>query len=61
MRTLSVVEQQSGQPEDAVLVFAVAASANLPTIVFTLFWKRFNIRGALWSMYGCLAWPPPWY
>jgi cation/acetate symporter len=37
------------------LAFAVAASANLPTILFTLFWKRFNTRGALWSMYGALS------
>ncbi|MGB3696736.1 MAG: cation acetate symporter [Gordonia sp. (in: high G+C Gram-positive bacteria)] len=37
------------------LAFAVAASANLPTIVFSLYWKRFNTRGALWSMYGGLA------
>ncbi|MDR2252792.1 MAG: cation acetate symporter [Bifidobacteriaceae bacterium] len=36
------------------LAFAVAASANLPTIVFSLYWKRFNTRGALWSMYGGL-------
>lgn len=36
------------------LAFAVAASANLPTILFSLFWKRFNTRGALWSMYGGL-------
>ena len=37
------------------LAFAVAASANLPTIVYSLFWKRFSTRGALWSMYGGLA------
>ena len=36
------------------LAFAIAASANLPTIVFSLFWKRFNTRGALWSIYGGL-------
>jgi cation/acetate symporter len=36
------------------LAFAVAASANLPTILFSLFWKRFNTSGALWSMYGGL-------
>ena len=36
------------------LAFAVAASANLPTIVYSLYWKRFNTRGALWSMYGGL-------
>lgn len=37
------------------LAFAVAASANLPTIVYSLFWKGFTTRGALWSMYGGLA------
>lgn len=36
------------------LAFAVAASANLPTILYTLFWSRFTTRGALWSMYGGL-------
>ena len=36
------------------LAFAVAASANLPTILFSLFWKRFNTTGALFSMYGGL-------
>ena len=36
------------------LAFAIAASANLPTIVYTLFWKRFNTRGALFSIYGGL-------
>ena len=37
------------------LAFAVAASANLPTIIYSLFWKRFNTAGALWSMYGGLV------
>ena len=36
------------------LAFAVAASANLPTIIYSLFWKKFNTQGALWSMYGGL-------
>ena len=36
------------------LAFAVAASANLPTILYALFWKRFNTSGVLWSMYGGL-------
>jgi cation/acetate symporter len=36
------------------LAFAVAASANLPTILYSLFWKRFNTRGALFSIYGGL-------
>lgn len=37
------------------LAFAVAASANLPTIVYSLFWKKFTTQGAIWSMYGGLA------
>ncbi|MEU0686523.1 solute symporter family protein [Streptomyces uncialis] len=37
------------------LAFAVAASANLPTILYSLFWKRFTTRGALWSIYGGLT------
>ncbi|MBH0023519.1 cation acetate symporter [Salinibacterium sp. SWN248] len=37
------------------LAFAVAASANLPTILYSLYWKRFNTRGAVWSMVGGLS------
>lgn len=37
------------------LAFAVAASANLPTILYSLFWKKFSTQGAVWSMYGGLA------
>lgn len=36
------------------LAFAVAASANLPAIVFNMFWRGFNTRGAVWSIYGGL-------
>ena len=36
------------------LAFAVAAAANLPTILYSLYWARFNTRGALWSMYSGL-------
>ena len=37
------------------LAFAVAASANLPALLYNLFWKRFNTRGATWSIYGGLV------
>ncbi len=37
------------------LAFAVAASANLPSILFSLYWKRFNTRGSLASIYTGLA------
>jgi cation/acetate symporter len=40
------------------LAFAVAASANLPTILFSLYWKRFNTPGAvigiLVGLFSCL-------
>ena len=36
------------------LAFCVAASANLPTILFSLYWKKFNTTGAVWSTYGGL-------
>jgi cation/acetate symporter len=37
------------------LAFAVAASANLPSLLYNLFWPRFNTRGATWSIYGGLV------
>ena len=36
------------------LAFAIAASANLPTILYSLYWKRFNTTGAVASIYGGL-------
>ncbi|MEH7354587.1 cation acetate symporter [Neobacillus drentensis] len=32
------------------LAFAVAASANLPVIIYTIYWKRFNTTGAICAM-----------
>ncbi|WP_216205933.1 solute symporter family protein [Amycolatopsis aidingensis] len=37
------------------LAFAVAASANLSTLLYSLFWKRFNTMGTLCGIYGGLA------
>ena len=37
------------------IAFAIAASANLPTVLYSMFWKRFNTRGAVWGVYGGLA------
>jgi cation/acetate symporter len=37
------------------LVFGIAAAANLPSLLFSAFWKRFNATGLLWSMWGGLA------
>lgn len=32
------------------LAFAVAASANLPVILLSIFWKRFTTAGAVWGL-----------
>ncbi|OLR94279.1 solute symporter family protein [Actinokineospora bangkokensis] len=37
------------------LAFAFAASANLSTLLYSLFWKRFTTSGTLWAMYGGLG------
>jgi cation/acetate symporter len=37
------------------LAFAVAASANLPVIVFSIFWRRFNTAGAVTGLAVGLA------
>ncbi|QHY98622.1 Cation/acetate symporter ActP [Streptomyces sp. S4.7] len=37
------------------LAFAVAASANLPVLLYSLFWRNFTTRGAVWSVYGGLV------
>ncbi|MFG2333462.1 cation acetate symporter [Streptomyces sp. NPDC048604] len=37
------------------VAFAVAASANLPVLLYSLFWRKFTTRGAVWSVYGGLV------
>ena len=37
------------------LAFAVAASANLPSILYTMYWRRFNTRGSVASIYSGLV------
>ncbi|OIV35785.1 cation acetate symporter [Mangrovactinospora gilvigrisea] len=37
------------------LAFAVAASANVPALLYTLFWRRFSTRGATWAVWGGLV------
>ena len=52
---LSIPAQRLNIAFLVALAFAVAASANLPSIIFNMFWKRFNTRGAVWSIYGGLV------
>ncbi|WP_371479000.1 cation acetate symporter [Kitasatospora sp. NBC_00315] len=51
---LSIFAEKLNTAALVALAFAVAASANLPTLLFSLFWKRFNTRGAVCSVYGGL-------
>ncbi|WP_329489872.1 cation acetate symporter [Kitasatospora sp. NBC_01246] len=51
---LSLFAQQLNVAFLVGLAFAVAASANLPVLLYTLFWRRFTPRGAVWSVYGGL-------
>jgi cation/acetate symporter len=51
---LSIFAQSLNVAFLVALAFAVAASANLPAILYSLFWRRFNTAGALWSIYGGL-------
>ncbi|MFI6076587.1 cation acetate symporter [Actinoplanes sp. NPDC051343] len=51
---LSIFAQNLNVAFLVALAFAVAASANLPAIIYSLFWRRFNTSGALWSIYGGL-------
>lgn len=32
------------------LAFCIAASANLPVIIYTIYWKKFNSNGVVWAM-----------
>lgn len=52
--TLAVFAQNLNVAFLVALAFAIAASANLPTILLSLFWKRFNTTGALAGIYGGL-------
>jgi cation/acetate symporter len=51
---LSIFAQNLNVAFLVALAFAVAASANLPAIIYSLFWRKFNTSGALWSIYGGL-------
>jgi cation/acetate symporter len=52
---LSIFAQNLNVAFLVALAFAVAASANLPAILYSLFWRRFNTQGATWAIYGGLG------
>jgi cation/acetate symporter len=51
---LSIYAQSLNVAFLVALAFAVAASGNLPAILYSLFWKRFNTAGAVAAIYGGL-------
>jgi cation/acetate symporter len=52
---LSIFAQNLNVAFLVALAFAVAASGNLPAILYSLFWRRFNTSGATWAIYGGLV------
>ena len=48
---LGILAMQQNAAFLVSLAFAIAASANLPTILYSLYWKRFNTTGAVASIY----------
>jgi cation/acetate symporter len=52
---LSIFAQSLNVAFLVALAFAVAASGNLPAILYSLFWRRFNTNGAVWAIYGGLT------
>jgi cation/acetate symporter len=52
---LSVFLQNVNVAALVALAFALAASGNLPAILYSLFWRRFNTQGATWAIYGGLG------
>nr|BFE80990.1 hypothetical protein GCM10020093_035910 [Planobispora longispora] len=51
---LSILAQGQNVAFLVALAFAVAASGNLPAILYSLFWKDFNTAGAVSAIYGGL-------
>ncbi|MFI6322695.1 cation acetate symporter [Nonomuraea sp. NPDC050556] len=52
---LGILAQKQNVAFLVALAFAVAASGNLPAILYSLFWKRFNTAGAVSAIYGGLG------
>ncbi|MFC5183917.1 solute symporter family protein [Actinomadura harenae] len=52
---LAVIAKNMNVAFLVALAFAMAAAANLPAIVLSLFWKRFNSAGVVSGIYGGLV------
>ena len=51
---LSIFAQNLNVAFLVALAFAVAASGNLPAILYSLYWRKFNTAGAVAAIYGGL-------
>ncbi|MDI5966380.1 solute symporter family protein [Streptantibioticus silvisoli] len=51
---LTLLAQELNTAVVVGVAFAVAASANVPALLYTLFWRRFTTRGTVWAIYGGL-------
>ncbi|MCX4746081.1 cation acetate symporter [Kitasatospora sp. NBC_01287] len=52
---LSIYAEKLNTAALVALAFAVAASANLPTLLYSLYWRRFSTAGAVCSVYAGLV------
>jgi cation/acetate symporter len=52
---LAIMAQSLNVAFLVAIAFAIAASGNLPAVLYSLFWKKFNTRGAVWAIYGGLG------
>jgi cation/acetate symporter len=52
---LAIAAQRLNLAFLVALAFAMAASANLPALLYNLFWRRFDTMGATFSIYGGLS------
>ncbi|MCI3270664.1 sodium:solute symporter family transporter [Streptomyces cylindrosporus] len=53
--SLSAVTHRYPMEFLATFSLSVAASCIFPALIYSFFWRRFNQRGMLWSVYGGLA------
>jgi cation/acetate symporter len=52
---LSLLAQKMNVAFLVSLAIAIAGAALVPTMLYSLFWRRFTTKGAIWATYGGLA------
>lgn len=51
---LALVAKQFNLAFLAMVAFSVAASTNMPVLVLSIYWRKFNRTGAIWALVGGL-------